>query len=205
MPTAYTQGIVDGKLNFEQFLLLCCRNFGACIEMRDNSLDAPIPEKFEPSDYHVKSLAQSEAELTRLLEMNNEERIAFGEQKQRESIESYELGLASRRLENGRLAAIREEAEQWEPPTKEHNGLKDFMLQQIDCSMNNESFWLRGIEEAKAQSPMNFYAKAVKDAEFRIEYDRKAIKDEKALATGRTEWIKAVRDSINHQKGKRDE
>ena len=56
MPTGYTSKIADG-IGFKDFALSCARAFGACIEMRDDPSDKPIPNEFKPNDYHKKRMA----------------------------------------------------------------------------------------------------------------------------------------------------
>lgn len=52
MPTGYTSPLYEGKeISFEQFALRCARNFGALVMMREEPLDTPIPEKFNPCEY----------------------------------------------------------------------------------------------------------------------------------------------------------
>ena len=66
MPTGYTAELMEKGEPFNRFVMRCARAFGALIDLRDAQMDAPIPEKFEPSDYHVKALAKALAELERL-------------------------------------------------------------------------------------------------------------------------------------------
>ena len=62
MPTGYTLELYDGKdITFEEFVLKCARAFGALINMRDEPRDAPIPERFEPSYYHLKELIKAKS------------------------------------------------------------------------------------------------------------------------------------------------
>lgn len=53
MPTGYTANVPDG-ITFEQFVWQCARGMGALVMMRDEPTGAPIPERFEPSDYNAK-------------------------------------------------------------------------------------------------------------------------------------------------------
>ncbi len=62
MPTGYTADIAKG-ITFQQYAWSCARAFGALVMMRDEPSDAPIPEAFTPSDYHVKALAEARAKL----------------------------------------------------------------------------------------------------------------------------------------------
>ena len=57
MPTGYTSKIYEGKENVtgKSFIMDCARGFGACISMRDESSDTPIPEEFK----HKESLMNS--------------------------------------------------------------------------------------------------------------------------------------------------
>ncbi len=58
MATGYTCEIEKG-ISFEKFVMTCARGMGACITMRDDDMDTPIPQKFEPSDYHLKELEKA--------------------------------------------------------------------------------------------------------------------------------------------------
>lgn len=56
MPTGYTAFIEDGDITTgREFLLLCSRNFGVAIDVRDEPLSVPTPTKFEPDPYYKKS------------------------------------------------------------------------------------------------------------------------------------------------------
>lgn len=65
MPTGYTANVHDG-ITFEQFVWQCARGMGALVTMRDEPTGAPIPERFEPSDYNAKRLQEAKDELVRL-------------------------------------------------------------------------------------------------------------------------------------------
>ena len=69
MPSAYTAAVSDG-IDFKTFVLRCARAMGACVSMRDDPLDVPIPERFEPSDYHVRKTLEAEAQLETLRAMS---------------------------------------------------------------------------------------------------------------------------------------
>ena len=66
MPTGYTAKLMEQGQTFPEFIMSCARAFGALIMMRDDPANAPIPEKFEPSDYHVRALKKAYVEQTRL-------------------------------------------------------------------------------------------------------------------------------------------
>lgn len=66
MATGYTYELIDKpETTFEAFALRCSRAFGALIEMREESADAPIPTEIKPSTYHLDALRKAEAEARR--------------------------------------------------------------------------------------------------------------------------------------------
>ena len=56
MPTGYTSYINDGEITSgKEFLKLCTRAFG----IKDESLDVPTPNHFEPDPYYEKAYKDS--------------------------------------------------------------------------------------------------------------------------------------------------
>ena len=67
MPTGYTAVIQDNlDISMKDFALVCARAFGACVMMRDEPFDTPIPEEFVPDTYHTDKLKQFTDELNHL-------------------------------------------------------------------------------------------------------------------------------------------
>ena len=66
MPTGYTARLCDGEQTFKDFAMLCARACGALIEMREDPMDAPIPEKIKRSSYYDEALSKAVAEYDRL-------------------------------------------------------------------------------------------------------------------------------------------
>jgi hypothetical protein len=72
MPTGYTAAIAD-DITFDEFVMGCAaRGMGALV-MRNEPASALIPERFEPSDYHTKKIAEANATLGRLAGMTADE------------------------------------------------------------------------------------------------------------------------------------
>ena len=60
MQTGYTDYIKDGKITSgKDFLKLCTRAFGVAIDLKDESLDVPTPNCFEPHPYYVEAYKES--------------------------------------------------------------------------------------------------------------------------------------------------
>jgi len=177
------------------FVMLCARAMGATIMMRDDPLNAPIP-KFEPSGYHTKAIAKAKAKLARLQAMDNDARIAFGEEEKASEITRHREWIAREEAENERLEGMREQVEAWTPPTVDHEGLKAFMLEQIKISMNNLDYQRDAIAKAEAKAPVDYYAEATAKARRDIEYHAAENAKEIERTVCRNEWVEKLRGSL---------
>lgn len=141
MPTGYTAPIYEGEENFtfKKFAMRCARNFGALIEMRGEPLDAEIDfgKCFQPSDYYKKALERVEKEYQEFLD-NPPTEEKLGEEYDKKVNNDFEKFLERKESRNAlqeRYAAMLEQVKAWEPPTEEHNGLKEFMIRQLQESV----------------------------------------------------------------------
>lgn len=137
MPTGYTACIEDGA-TFEQFVWGCARGMGACVMMRDDAWDKPIPEAFEPSTFYKDKVKEAEDEIAYLNGLPDEaitERQVADNAEIREKNNHYRL----KHEENKRrYKAIKDKIMDWHPPTADHEGLKEFMLEQIEVSTRGD-------------------------------------------------------------------
>lgn len=195
MPTGYTAELFEREVPFEEFVLTCARAFGATILMRDDPLSTPIPDEFQPSDYHLKALEGAKKELARLQAMTNEQRIAFGTQKGEDAFKRAKEYAAKCKAQNDRLLDMQAKVRDWTPPTPDHTELQAFMLQQLEISMHSmdDSFELK--------APMEYYAEAVKNAEHGIDYHRKGYAEEVERTSARNKWIRELRESLREKIG----
>lgn len=196
MPTGYTAKLMESGQTFPEFIMGCARAFGALIEMRDSPNDAPIPDKFEPSDYNAKRLIEAREALAKLKAMSGEERAVFGETAKAEDIERSRKYLEKAMAENSRLEDMAAQVRAWTPPTKDHQGLKDFMLQQIDVSKNGVDYSEKSLAEAQAKPATAYYVEAVSSAARDIKYHTEGNAKEVECTNSRTEWVQQLRASI---------
>lgn len=194
MPTGYTAAIVDGKITeFPDFALSCARAFGALIMMRDDPADAPIPEEFKPSDYSEKRLAESRARLAEIQAMTVEQVETAAQSAYDEVLASHNKYEAQEELAEQRLEAMLEKVTAWSPPTAEHVGLKDFMIEQINVSR-------RGTYRSKPPEQMtgaDWQRAQIETLHKDIAYHAGEQAKEIERARGRTEWVKVLRASLS--------
>jgi hypothetical protein len=193
MPTGYTAKISEG-ISFEDFVLQCARAFGATITMRDDSLDAPIPDEFKPSDYHPKALKMALEELARLKSLSREEIIEQSEKDYANKCIRWEQREVERLELKNKYKAMLAKVIQWKPPTTDHQGLKDFMLQQIRDSIEWDCLQ---DDKPKKLSPEEWQEKAIETAQWNVEYHQKEGRKEIQRAKERTEWVRELKKSLN--------
>lgn len=198
MPTGYTAPIYEGEeMTFEQFALRCARNFGALVSMREEPMDAPIPDEFKVDAHYQKDYEEAKAAYENFLQnppTDEELEKSYARYVQKETDyarEANEKRASGRKRYEAMLAKVR----QWEPPTPEHVNLKDFMIEQLTNSMN---FDCRGEympricgkqEHMEYERSGKFYEDNLRVSKERLE---KAIQS----CESRNAWLKDLRDSL---------
>ena len=138
MPTGYTSEIIDGKITtFPDFAILCMKAFGATIHMRDE----PLSKKYEPrvpSDYYANEMRRAEYNIELAKTISDNELITNTKIKLQES-KKYHLDSILKNTKNKiKLKSILKEAIKWNPPTKEHERIKTFMIEQIEMTLKSD-------------------------------------------------------------------
>lgn len=197
MPTGYTSIVADNEnFTFPEFAMRCARNFGALIMMRDEPLDAPIPEKFEPSDYYKNEYEKAKAAYDNFianpptdedLEKQYNEYVAH--ETERFVADSAEKDIKRRRY-NAMLSKVLE----WQPPTPEHEGLKKFMIDQLQDSIESDCIEYRPLfpnqDEYIARNRNSKYLKE------ELDFYEKQWHDEIERTNSRNKWLKELRESL---------
>ena len=129
-----------------EFALRCARSFGALIEMREEPLDAPIPEKFEINPLYKAELEEAEKEYEDFTALPYPEKMAVLERDYELMAEKYaeadKIENERRRVLRGRYEAMLEKINKWEAPTPDHENLRKFMIEQIeDCMEHDCGHW----------------------------------------------------------------
>jgi hypothetical protein len=200
MPTGYTAELCDRDVSFEKFILSCARNFGALIEMRDDPADAPIPQEFQPSKWHRDALAAARGNLDKLEKMSDAEAEAAATKEYEDAI-AEDARIASKRIEvRKRLLGMRRRVEEWIPPTKDHDGLKRFMLEQLDMTIEQDGApWTMHHERKTGEQ----WRKESIEVERRsIEYHVEENLKEIERTNGRNRWIADLRCSLEQKANK---
>lgn len=197
MPTGYTSIVADNEnFTFPEFAMRCARNFGALIMMRDEPLDAPIPEKFEPSDYEKNEYEKAKAAYENFianppsdedLEKQYNEYVAL-------ETERFAAASADKDIKRRRYNAMLLKVLKWQPPTPEHEGLKEFMIDQLHDSIDFDCSEYRPLisdkEEYIARNRNGEYLKE------ELDFYEKRWHEEIERTNSRNKWLKELRESL---------
>lgn len=198
MPTGYTAPIADG-ITFEQFAWSCARALGALVMMRDEPNNAPIPDRFEPSDYHQKKHEETHAELDQINAMSAAELTECAFADHRSELQTYRDYIAKEAALLGKYETMLAKINAWTPPTSDHVGMKDFMIEQITTSIKHDcdsTYWHGQIASLGDPMPDAWKAKRVEKLQSDLAYHEKAYREEVERTDKRNQWIKSLRDSL---------
>lgn len=195
MPTGYTDAIKN-DITFNDFILNCSRAFGALISMRDEPSDAPIPNEILPSDYHLMELKHYENELALINKMSHSDAEKRCKQEFKDSLKNYIESNDKRLTLRSKYTAMLDSVNKWLPPTSDHQGLKDFMLQQITDSISWDcGYELFPPEEITSMEWLSNKKESIKKS---IVYHKKAYAEEVKRCKDRTKWIQELVRSLKN-------
>lgn len=196
MPTGYTAAMLDG-LTFQEYALSCARNFGALIEMRDEPMNTPIPDKFYPSDYSKKRLQEAKEEFARLNDMT---KVAWQKELDKyfnTQVADFWDGKKKNAEAKAKYEAMLKQARAYKPPTPEHLNFAQFLVSQITETIDFDcKYWDKKQEPTKPLLE-SFITDTLKHAQDNIIYYNKSHSEELVRTESRNEWIRALKESLN--------
>lgn len=196
MPTGYTADIKDG-ISFNTFAMNCARAFGALMEMRDLPSGSPIPERFEPSPYHRDKLAEARRQLAYYEGMSDDAAYDISSAERQDQERSRKQRLQENRNTLEAYQAMLKQARAWTAPTKEHEGLKEFMIKQIEESIRFDDS-TKYLTKPTPVITVNEWLEGKKsEALTDIAYHKEHYDAEIKRTEERNAWIAALRSSLN--------
>lgn len=196
MPTGYTAAIADG-ITFEQYALSCARAFGALVMMRDEDPDTEIPEQFEPSDYNANELVQARETLADVMKMTTDQCNAASKVEYDNAILRRNEAIREGDELRVKYEAMLRQVKAWEPPTPDHDNMKEFMVKQITDSIPwdcDQSYYRDRVPVLL--SATEWRTKRIEDLSKSIAIHEKRHAEEVVRTNDRNAWIKALRDSL---------
>jgi DNA repair ATPase RecN len=200
MPTGYTCDIEKG-ISFKKYALDCARAFGALIEMRDESKDTPIPERFEPCDYHIKKLKEVNNKMAQLkkLQAESDDKIQAEMIKENDK-RTNELMVSINKRKDllEKYEKMLKTVESYVAPSKDHIEYKKFMRDQIKESIKfdcNLEYFMECLEKLPTNCN-KWLEDKINECQYYIDYHTKENLKEIERVEGRNRWIKQLRESL---------
>lgn len=193
MPTGYTSFIENGKVKTaKQFLHLCLRAFGVCINMRDDGLEVKddytkdLLKGFQQDiDYHKKRLKIAEKKLSEIKSISEEELCEKYIKETKERIKDLQKGQTDEFNKYGDYLRIRESIKNWDC-NPEFQGVKDFALEQIRISIPTGSYYEEELakmgeptKEGFQEKKEEYLQKLIDDVQWDVNYHTEEL--EKAI------------------------
>lgn len=201
MPSGLTSKIYEGKdITFKEFALLCAKQFGALIHMKDEPLYAPI-RKREPSTYWLEQLEKAKKDLADFLtNPPTEDSLAKEYEKKVERMRKEDAETNKNRQElKARYEAMLKKVQDWNPPTSEHENLKSFMIKQLNESID---FDCRAYSQFDRFITKEAYIKdnlSSMHLEERVEYCQEQWDKEIERCNNANKWIEELVNSLEEK------
>ena len=196
MPTGYTAAVQDGTVTtLNDFALMCARNFGALVHMRDDQY-APIPEVIEPSNFYRKRIVSLTRHLDRLRAMGPSEAQRACQQAYSQSMAFWKRTCDNRAIHRVRYQAMLEQVQAWQSPTPDHEALRSFMLSQLTESVNWDCDAEYCEKMPSIQRWTDWLADQIERTKYKLENARRDWADEANRAAQKTCWLQDLRSSL---------
>ena len=194
MPTGYTAALCDGEMSFEDFVWRLARGMGAFVMMRDDPLDAKIPERFEPSDYSLKAVTADAKELSRVEAMTSAETGEAALTEYRKTKQDFDEANKRTDVVRDRLLRMRSKVADWKPPTPGHQSFKNFMIEQLDSTIRFDGNTFLSVPLQKSGG--QWRNDKIEQLKHDIEYHTKHYAEEVERTEDRNRWIADLRSSL---------
>lgn len=204
--TGYTHTIENGTCKTpKDFLKLCLKNFGCCIDLRDESLSKFNIDNYlkelknkTTSDYLVTSLKNAEKELDKLLKKTDsdwkkelESKIADSEKKFEDSKKTYEE-------ESKLLSYFTSAVENWNCSSKYQN-IKNFALEQLGMTEADDYEWEEKVLNSFKNMDVKEYRNScIQSAIKEVDYYKERIDSEKKRRDETIEFIEGFLKEIEN-------
>ena len=205
MPTGITAGILDGEITtFEQFVKRSVRAMGVAMHMRDEPSDMEYKERI-PSDYYKEEYEKYCTELEKIKKLTDEELLTEHNTNMTSYIEDYKGYIKEKKVNLIVLKKMLAQIQEWKPPTTEHNGFKDFMIEQINSTIKYDgdpTYYKKSLnklekELEKDMSAAELREEKMADVENSIARYKKSHEEEIEGCTSANKWIKDLYGSLN--------
>ena len=180
MSTGYTTMVLKGA-TAKQFAAKCMRAFEVAAHMRDDPWDKEVPHQLQDDSdcsWHKEKLEEAEANLKQWHLMPLMDKMTFIQDMLDKQITSYEQSIAENEMSNLKLKKTFVLISHMAVPDELKN-FKNFMLDQLDTSLEDSDYYREALQKLQAVSPEEFMKEHVEHLEWDVKYHREHLEEEK--------------------------
>ncbi|MCD6283953.1 hypothetical protein J7J12_01720 [bacterium] len=195
MPTQFTEDLYEKEVTFEEFVLKCARAMTELSLIRDQLPDAPIPEEFQPSDYHLKKLEKARQRLAEIQSWDDEQAEQEAEKAYQEAVRRRNEIIARNTQIRQRYERMLAQVQAWIPPTPDHEKLKQFMIDQLKISIKSDCSYVPN--KPRRVSGAEFKQQQMTEVWNNIKYNEKEYEKEVKSVQESNNWLRVLRKSLH--------
>ena len=207
MPTGYTADVLDGKITtLAEFAKTCIKNFAACSHMREDGPGAEYRPRVADS-YYKEQLDAAFQTMTYLNDPAEWTAMASRcKQGILDKIEQYEASITkakANRISTERMLVL---VNDFDPPTSEYQGLKRFMIEQLETTLRfdcSTRFYEESLAELNTKlrdfnsvtAMQQLREQTSKDI---LRYNEEYIKERDHCETS-NKWVEVLLEALKHE------
>jgi hypothetical protein len=208
VPTGYTAVLQEEPdISLADFTLRCARAMGSCVMMRDDKMNEPLTkEKIAGGigKYHLEAMQKARRDLFELKKMTPKKKEFHNmvmSKREKDITYHRERLEETKRLEKTYHRMLKE-VKEWNPPSEDHVCLKNFMIKQIEESIDGDctfDFEYHGKAIDKLTSEPDFeeeYNEMIADLERDIKYHENHYNEDVEKANSRIKWLADLYSSL---------
>lgn len=205
MPTGYTAKLFDGyDQSFEEFAIQCSRAFGAYAHMKDEPCSIDVPEMIPFDLTHEYDNIGYALQLFVDFQNQSDESVEIKMKQEYEySLEKLQSSIKQKRAAQQRYEDMLRKVEAWTPPTENHHGIKEFMMQQLkdslvsDCSIDSEKQQIQELQKNN-ETFEEYRVRETEALQNNLQFAKEQLERKITEIQEKNQWIQEFRKSLKN-------
>jgi len=200
--TGYTLGFLTGETEtLEDFARVCARAFGATFHLKDKPLGTSLDFK-TVNPFYEQEIKKTIDKIVEIDDLTDEELLTKIENDLKEAQDYLIEDTEKRHNAKIKFEEMREKVENWTPPSEKHQALKDFMINQLEVSLDqvNPNMHDKALEEVDGElatiDVAAYREKRIEEYKNQIEKFAGSQAAEIESAKESNEWIEVLTESF---------
>ena len=203
MASGYTREVLSGNATtLKQFAAVVAKGFGATAHQQTEDLSTPLKPAVAGKS-HKKAIRALKTNLKEFKAITDEQLIADEKKALRDTRKHFEGKVVEMKEGKKRCSDLLREAQLWEPPTDNHEVVKEAMIDHLksgiefDCNLDDAYKLIEDIDnKMETIDPEAIRTKQVEAIEKQIDFHEQSHKVDVDHVKQSNEWVKELMDSF---------